>query len=989
MTDSDSTSASTGTRVLRWGGGVLGTLVVLVLIAALVLPRLFTSEQLKGYVIPPLEEATQRTVEIDDIGLRVLPFPAVRVTGFRLANDERFGSEPAVSARALNVDVALWPLFVANIRPKAIALEDPIVRYEIAEDGTTNFDTLGGEEDTTAAEEGSPLAGIPVSNFRATGAQVDYADHSTGTMLQLGFDTQLSALPEDNAIVSEGSVDLRSVRAVLPDVNEDTLAVQDATLDYDVRAALGKGRVDVRSLALDTAPLSLTASGVLTDLNTQPAVDLAVETGDTDLARIAAFAPAAAVEGVNPSGTLQLDATLQGPLPDSTHGLDDLQLDGTGQLQALGVDYEGEALLRDTDARLALSLDSIAVRSVEGSLLDASLAGGAAVRGLQEEPQLDLRLNTGPLDLARLAAFAPEDAVAGYNPQGTIRLDATATGPLPDGAEGLERLDFAGTGQLAGVGADYDGAALLRDLGASLSFSNASATLEALDGSLLGRPVEGEVTIRDPMGQPRVEGRLAGTADLDRLAALAGNESGVQGEADYDVQFSGPLDDPNAIRPNGQVRLADVQVPSESLREPLRIPDATVELTGGGLSMDRFTMQSGDQTMAMEATVQDLFPVAEGLAETNPAMAVDFTLTADRLDLVALQPESEDPDEATYSELVAAHLSGSQVQGQDPEALARERYGDFELPAYTADGRIEVGTLLNEPQRYDDLTLDLRLESRRLAVRNLTAETYGGQLTGSLTLDQSASESARGPGASAAPLLASASSAASPSAPSSDLTYDFTLEDAEAADLMDDWTTLGRLVSGTLDFSIDGNSALAGGLLPQADALTATGRSLVLNGGLSTNTGIAKTLTNVVGLELPSLSNLERLGGPFSIRDGAFQVDGWDVRGRGLKGTIGGAFQLNGGLDLSLEADLPLSALRGGRLLGNDEDLSGLLGKLTGRDNAEQDTVPVQLRIGGSMRDPKVDLLNRDAVRSSIRGIARDAGLLDRLRDMFNPGGGG
>ncbi|PSQ73925.1 MAG: hypothetical protein BRD34_01360, partial [Bacteroidetes bacterium QH_6_64_77] len=127
--------------MLKWGGSLLVGLAVLVLVAALVLPRLFTSEQLKGYVIPPLEEATGRQVEIDAIGLRVLPAPAIRVSGVRLANAEGYGPAPAVRARELNVDVALWPLFVAKIRPTAVGLVDPTIRYEVAEDGTTNFDT--------------------------------------------------------------------------------------------------------------------------------------------------------------------------------------------------------------------------------------------------------------------------------------------------------------------------------------------------------------------------------------------------------------------------------------------------------------------------------------------------------------------------------------------------------------------------------------------------------------------------------------------------------------------------------------------------------------------------------------------------------------------------------------------------------------------------------------------------------------------------------
>ena len=627
-TDGSESSSSFLSRLLKWGGGLLGGLAILVLVAALVLPRLFTSEQLKGYVIPPLEDATGRQVEIDDIGLRVLPLPAIRVSGFRLANAEGYGPQPAVEARALNVDVALWPLFVGTIRPTAVGLDAPVIRYEVAEDGSTNFDTLGGEADTTEAE-GPPLGGIPLSNVRVSEAQLHYTDRSTGQAVRLDFGAQLGVLPEEAAFTSSGTVDLSTVRALLPDVGPDTLAVQDARATYDVRVAPSDGQVDLRTLRIETAPLTLTVDGTLTGLNTQPTADLAFETGTTDLAEIAAFVPAAAVEGLNPRGTLNLRGTVKGPLSSETDTTSTLSVNATGRLAEMGVDYQGTALLRALGGDLSFSLDEAALRSLEGQLLGASLAGAVSVRGLAGTPQVDLDLETGPMNVADLAAFVPPEQRDEYNPQGTLRLDASATGPLPTDAASLNKMTINGTGQLAGIGIDYGGQALLRSLGADLQFSGTSVAAQGIDGQLLGNPLSGQVAVRDPLGSPQVDGRLAGEADLGKLLALTGDESGaesIQGSADFDVGFAGPLDTPDALRPNGRVRLADVQVPYESFRNPIAIPDATVQFTGTGLSMDRFPVRSGQQAVALQTTMRNLFPLSKGLAETNPALSATFTL---------------------------------------------------------------------------------------------------------------------------------------------------------------------------------------------------------------------------------------------------------------------------------------------------------------------------------------------------------------------------
>lgn len=993
---SDSTSSSRFPRAARWTLYVLGALLGLVFAVALLLPQFFTSEQLKSYVIPPMEEATGRQVEIDEIGLKVLFTPAVSVSGFRLAEREGYGPEPAVEAGALNVEVAVWPLFTGSIEPTAIELVDPVIRYEVAEDGSTNYDDLLAESDTTEAEQEGGGLPVPVSNFRTTGAQIRYQDRSTGQALFLDFDARLSALPDGDAITSAGTIDVQSLRAVLPDVRADTMGVTDAQIDYDVRAALSTGEVNLSDLTVQTAPITLSTTGTITRLNARPAVDLSVKTKEADLTKLAAFAPAAAVEGLNPTGTFQLNTTIQGPLPSDDGSLDSLSVDGTGRLASIGIDYQGKSLLRDLNADLTLSLESASLQSIEGQFLGASLAGNAGVQQFMTDPRVDLNLETGAMDLTDLTAFVPPDQVEGYNPQGTLQLRLAANGPLPEGTESLDRLSLDGGGQLARVGIDYEGRAMLRDLGATLAFSGTSASVQSIDGKLLGKRLEGNVTVQDPMGEPQVEGRLAGAADLAELDALAAEGSdaepmNVSGNADYDVRFAGPVDDPEAIRPNGRIRLTDVRYPYESFRHPIEIPDATVQLTGTGLTMDRFPIRSGDQEMALRTTVRNLLPVSKGLAEENPAMAVDFTFTSDRLNLVELYPEEEEvTSEVTYADLFAAALSSSKVKGQSPKALAKEMYGDVELPAYAVDGRVEIATFLNPPQQVDDLAFDLQMRDRRLDVENLSGTTYEGQLAGSLTFDQGGSATSSRLQEERSMLMAARGGGTAPkaaAAPSSDLNYNIELTDAKAGAFLEDWTTLGRFVNGTLDLKMNGDTPLTEGLLPLKDALTAKGNSFVFDGGFGPEFGLAKGLVNKLGIGDGSLTRFKRLGGDLAIENGALQIDSWRVSGSSMNARLSGALGLAGEVDLDVTMDLPLSTIQNSRIGGlvGGDGVGNLLQKLTGADQGDE-TIPVKLGLGGTVRNPTVEVLDKNAVRSAIQNLAKEEGL-NRLRNLFDGGG--
>ncbi len=979
--DSSDSPRPLPTRIARWGGGLLGGLLVLLLAVALILPQLFTSEELKGYVIPPMEEATGRTVEIDEIGLRVLWTPAVSVSGFTLANREGYGPEPGVEAKHLNVEIAIWPLLTGGVEPTAVELVDPVVRYEIGKDGSTNFDDLLASEEKAPQEESGGI-NLPISNFRTTGAQVRYEDRSTGQSLHLNFGARLSALLDGDAISSEGTVDLETLRAVLPEVQDDTLAVTDAQIDYDLRTNLAEGRLDLSALTLKTAPLTLSTTGSVTELNTRPTLDLTVEAEEADLAQLAAFAPAAAVEGLNPTGTLQLTTTVTGPLSEDG-GLDALTVDGTGTLSGIGVDYQGEKLLRDLNAEMALSLNEFALRSLQGQLLGTSLSGSVAVSDLMNAPRVALDVTTGAMNLASLAAFAPPEQVKGLNPQGTLALDLTAKGPV----DAPEKIVLNGGGTLAGVGVDYDGTPMLRDLGATLAVSNTAASVKKLEGQLLGKPLTGEVTVREPMGEKAtVEGRLAGAADLAKLTALAEQDMSASGTADYDVRFSGPLNNPDAIRPTGQIRLSKVRYPYESFRHPVEIPSATVKLTGTGLSMDRFPINTGEQSMALQTTIKNLFPISKGLAETNPAVAVNFAFTSDRLDLIKLYPEA-DESEVAYSDLFAATLSGSKVNGQSPEALAKELYGGTELPAFAVDGTVNIATFLNDPQRIDDLAFDLQIRDRRLTMRNLSGTTYEGKLAGSVTLDQRTSATSATSSASDASMLLASRGAGMPGrspnrAPGdTKLDYDIALSGARAGAFLEDWTTLGQVVNGTLDLKMNGDTPLSDGFLPVADALTAKGNSVVANGGLSTDFPLTKALLGKLGLS-STFTNFKRLGGPFTIEDGALKTGTWELGSQPANARMNGAFGLGGSLDLAMNMELPLSTLQNSKIPGlAGGGVGEIVQKLAGGKQGSE-TIPVKIGIGGTMTNPKVEIVDKDAFKSSLQKLVKEEGL-NRVRNLF------
>jgi len=862
--DADPTS-STGSGPFRWLLYGLGGLIGLVLLAAVVLPWVFPPERLKRIVVPQVEQAVQRDVTVGSIGLRVLPFPAIRITDYTVANDSSFQAsgafpdDPAVEGDALNIDLALWPLFTGTIEPTTIELVRPVVRYQVAEDGTTNFDSFAATDDAPADTTGDALP-IAVSDVRLRKARVLYDDRSTGQWAELGFNGQVRAVPgaDPDAIDSSGRLDGITL-AYLSAPDADTTSLQNAAVDYDLLVNPSAGRVDLRRFDVSTPPVGLATSGSVSNLNSdRPSVDLSIETTDADLAQLAAIVPGGVGEGLAPRGTMNLSVVMKGPLPDSTGSTDGLTLSGEGALSGIGVDVDGTTMLADLGADLSVSLDSIAVNAIEGRLL--------------------------------------------------------------------------------------------------------------------GKPLSGRLTVREPLAEaPQLDGQLAGAADLAELSSLATEDGGapvdIAGTVDYDLRFVGPATNTDNIRVRGPIRMADVVLPNESLREPLEIDDATVQFTGTGLQADRFALQTGEATMELAFTARRLLPLSEALAETNPALQVSFDFSADTIDLVELMPE-EDASAPTYADLFTAQLAGTRVNGRPAEDVAQEVYGDVELPAFRVDGNVSIGTLLNEPQRFDNLTFDVSLRNRRLSVPNLSAGLYGGTLAGSIVLNQSAAAASAYVRDRDASVLMAATGA--PIAPRhverlpmpdtpSELSYNFELTGARADAFLRDWTTLGSFVNGTMDFSIDGNSPLTDGFLPVAQALSAGGRSLVADGGFDADFSLPKKLVERLGVSKPSFSRFERFGGPFTIENGELRIGEWSMRNAQVQSSLSGAFGLGGAVDVDLTAEMPLSMLRGSKLSGQT---GGILDRLSGKDDA----VPVGIAIGGTISEPSFTV-DTSALQNALKEL--------------------
>src|SRR6476619_5931573 len=121
---------------------LVGVLLLLV-IAAVLLPFLIDLNQYQDRYRPMIEDALNRKVELKDIRLTIIPRLGARVAGFTVMDDPAFSRSPFASLVSLDVGVRLLPLLRGRGEDEDIVLKEPVITVIKNKQGVLNVASLG------------------------------------------------------------------------------------------------------------------------------------------------------------------------------------------------------------------------------------------------------------------------------------------------------------------------------------------------------------------------------------------------------------------------------------------------------------------------------------------------------------------------------------------------------------------------------------------------------------------------------------------------------------------------------------------------------------------------------------------------------------------------------------------------------------------------------------------------------------------------------
>lgn len=603
-------------KLLKILGIVIGTLVLLLVVAGGLLVAFFDPNDYKSQIEQAVQDQTGREFAIEgDIGLTFFPWLGVEIGPARLSNPEDFADQPFAAVNAVNVRVKLLPLLERRVEADTIALDGLRLHLIRTEAGQGNWEGLAGaaepapEEAPAPAPEGGPaLAGLAVNGLKVTDARITWDDRMTGDHLVIS-DFNLTS----GSIVPGQSVDLETdfqIQSREPALTGQVGLAGDLMVDVDAqRYAFREGELD-----LELAGEELPGGTLNSELEFSAEADLAQQVAEIPrlVARLA---------------DLQMNASLKGERileqPHFTGSIQVKEFNPREVLSEFNMAVPATAdpeVLKTASLSTNLEADSNSARldALQARLDDIRLGGNLKVQNFAN-PAVNFDLNMNGINLDRYLAPPAEDKEAVKQKQPTP-AEAGVPAGLP--VEPLRALNLKGRlaiGQLTVANLNTSQVLLQVDA------QNGLVRLDPLRADLYGGQTQGKVSIDVRGEEPRlqVDEKLSGIQAEPLLGDLMEKDL-LSGTGEFSVNVTAQGTTPEALTRSldGNAAFAFTDGAIKGINIARMIREARARLKGEPLPEADVPNETDFTELKGTATITDGVILNEDLSAKSPLLRI-------------------------------------------------------------------------------------------------------------------------------------------------------------------------------------------------------------------------------------------------------------------------------------------------------------------------------------------------------------------------------
>jgi AsmA protein len=425
-------------KPLKIAGIVIGLLIVLIAVAAVVVPRVVDPNAHKDEIIALVERQTGRKLSIPgNIGISVFPWLGANVGAVELGNAPGFESSVFARVEQVRVRVKILPLLTKRVEADVVTIRGLTLNLEKAKDGRTNLDDLtkpaGVEKPESGGTQTSPVAALAIGGVDIRDAAVTWSDHATGQKIaaaNLSVKTSAITLVDPVDVTMGFDVDAGDAA---PKARLDASAR--LTLDVPGQRYRLEGlalTADLKGKALPGENLRIKAAGAASFDAGSRLVELSgvrLEAGDLS------FPPYKAAAVLEAGGTGELEAMVFN-LPDLkatvsiVGGGDRIRAGLTAKAR---VDLTGQKIVLSD---LALEMPELAMKDMEARLTAPSRATAVFDMAAETFAVEDFRLSGTLSGKALPGGSMPVDVALGF--RGDLNRQTVSVKPLRIEAMGMK-----------------------------------------------------------------------------------------------------------------------------------------------------------------------------------------------------------------------------------------------------------------------------------------------------------------------------------------------------------------------------------------------------------------------------------------------------------------------------------------------------------------------------------------------------------------------
>jgi AsmA protein len=273
-------------KVLKWGSIVIASLVVIIIAAILIIPRVVDVQKYKPELEKKIAQASGRPFSVsDDLRLSVFPWAGISFSDLQIGNVKGFEEKDFVRIKSFEARIKLLPLLFKDIQVKKFILNEPRMVLVKNKDGSVNWElpqkTAQPKKDEKIpagkiSETSLPISALRVEDFSIKNGEVLWIDHTSGTRKQVS---------NINLTLQEVSLD-RPVQLKFSAV----LDGQPVSVQGSV-GPVGKFQQEPVSMELSLTALNeitMQLKGVLKNLSVSPGVELDLNVAEFSPRKMAA-----------------------------------------------------------------------------------------------------------------------------------------------------------------------------------------------------------------------------------------------------------------------------------------------------------------------------------------------------------------------------------------------------------------------------------------------------------------------------------------------------------------------------------------------------------------------------------------------------------------------------------------------------------------------------------------------------------------------------